>query len=421
MNHSEQPLDVLVVGAGLGGLSAAIAASQAGHRVLIVEQAPQLKEVGAGIEIAPNAVRLLERWGALAYLERLAVRPRRSNRRRWEDSTLLGSFEFGPEVVERYGAPYLNAHRADLHESLLAAALRRTDRDTGEAVRLQLGRRAVGVEPEVNGTAIVAMDDGERLEADLVIAADGVHSVIRNQLFGASDAFSGEVAYRAMLDADVVRRLPGMDEIFGMPELNFWLGADTHLVSYFVRARRSLNVVLGATAPPDAEHAWAVQHRKDELLEKLEGWDRRIIRLVEAAPEVSRWALFDRDPPPTWVAGRVCLLGDACHAMLPYQGQGAAQAMEDAMRLGMALSRVDDRDAVPAALATYERLRRDRVRRVQLASRENGHWFHMPDGPEQIERDRRLRKGEGDFQSYEWLWEPDDGEGFPLAVTESVL
>lgn len=410
------PLDVIIVGAGIGGLSAAIALRDGGHNVRVIEQAPRLGEVGAGIQLAPNATRLLTQWGVADVLRTSAVAARWSNRRRWEDSSLLGAFELGDAVVERFGFPYWHAHRADLHAALVAVA-GGPGRSSGGSIEIELGRTAVGIDVERDGRAVVTLADGAQVAGDAVVGADGIHSMVRTVVCGPDNPrFSGDVAYRALIDTDVVRSIPGLEEIYAEPELNVWLGEDRHLVTYFVRGQRQLNVVLAAPGGEWVAESWTARGKKADLLEVLAGWDDRILALADAAPTVNCWALYDREPLEQWVAGRVCLLGDACHAMLPYQAQGAAQALEDAAALAQALAGVEP-DGVPEALEGYVAERYARAARVQLASRDNRRQFHMKDGPEQRKRDAELRRAAGDFESYEWLWAPTPGaDALPGAV-----
>jgi salicylate hydroxylase len=400
-------LEIAIVGAGLGGMSAAIALRRVGHRVIVFEQAPALAEVGAGIQVAPNAARLLDRWGVMDRLAPRSVPAAHSNRRRWQDGRLLGSFELGDLAVERYGSPYLCQHRADLHAALRDVATQR-DGD-GPPVELQLGRAVAGVDPGQPGRPRLSFADGAVWETDGVIAADGIASRVRESVFGPSPSpLTGQVTQRMIIPLSSVDPIPALAALWASPDLNIWLGPNRHAVMHPVRGRAG--VYLGVTTATESpEHAAELARTgHQQLLASLREWDPCLQQMVAAADGVSSWPLYDRDVATEWQAGRVCLIGDACHAMLPFQAQGAAQALEDAAVLGDELAGVES-DGVSAALSRFVQRRRPRAQRVLEASRGNGDLFHFPDGPEQQARDAELAEGLGDFRAYLWLWaaEPD--------------
>lgn len=400
MTGARRSLDVLIVGAGIGGLSAAVALRRTGHRVTVLEHAPELGEIGAGIQVAPNATRCLFALGLRERLEQKAVAAQRSVRRRWEDGRILGEYPLGADVEERFGSPYWHMHRADLHAGLAEAALDPVG--PGQPVDLRLNTAVVGVEPDAG---IVVTEDGSRLHADLVIAADGIHSSVRHAIWGPDTPVdSGDVAYRALIPRATIEASPELLEIASDPVLTVWLGPDKHVVQYYVRGRSVLNVVACVPAVTAALESWTGAGDTKDLLASIEGWDDRVRALVGAAPEFMCNAIYDRAPLETWVAGRVALLGDACHPMLPYQAQGAAQAIEDAVVLADTLEELDD---VEAALHAYEARRYERATKVQGASWKNRHLFHLPDGEEQQQRDEALDDQQGDFDSYSWLWAAD--------------
>jgi salicylate hydroxylase len=401
-------LEIAIVGAGLGGMSAAIALRRVGHRVIVFEQTPVLAEVGAGIQVAPNAARLLDRWGVIDRLAPRSVPAAHSNRCRWEDGRLLGSFELGELAVERYGSPYLCQHRADLHAALLGVATQ-SDGD-GPPVELQLGRAVVSADPGQPGRRPrLSFSDGAVHETDGVIAADGIASRVRESLFGPSASpLTGQVTQRMIIPLSSVDPSPALAALWASPDLNIWLGPNRHAVMHPVRGRAG--VYLGVTTATESpEHAAELARTgHDQLLASLRDWDPSLQQMVAAADGVSSWPLYDRDVATEWQAGRVCLIGDACHAMLPFQAQGAAQALEDAAVLGDELAGTERGD-VAAALSRFVQRRRPRAQRVLEASRGNGDLFHFPDGPEQQARDAELAEGLGDFRAYLWLWaaEPD--------------
>lgn len=400
------PLRVVVVGGGLGGLAAAARLRLCGHHVTVLEQAPRFGPVGGGIQLAPNATAFLRPLGVLDVVGRWAVRAETSMRRRYEDGRLLGRYELGESVVERFGAPYLHVQRADLHDALARVAL--ADRPSAGAVSLELGVQVCGVEQPGGGPALVVTRDGRRLEADVVLGADGIHSRLRGVVTSTEEpSFSGDVAHRCVVPVRSLSRraeLDELDELTRDPSLTIWLGPGRHLVHYFVHGRELLNLVLCAPAGTDEiAESWSADGSVEEMVAALDGWDARAVALVSLARSVHRTGLYDREPLETWVEGRLALLGDACHPMLPYQAQGAAQAFEDAAALAEELEGIEP-DGVPAALVAYQARRQPRAAAVQLASRLNRQLFHLPDGAEQRRRDERLGTGAGDFDSYAWIW-----------------
>lgn len=396
-------LDVVVVGAGIGGLCAALACRRGGHLVTVFEQAPVLGPVGAGITLAPNSTRGLFALGVRPWLEPYASRVQAVVRRRWQNGAVLGSYRLADDVEADYGFPYWHVHRADLHAALVGAAL--DPAGPGKPVTLRLGTRIEAVDASGRAPAVVVTADGARYPADIVVGADGIHSRIRDIVIGPdAPRCSGDVAYRTMLPMATIVARPKLREMFAAPVLNNWMGPGRHLVHYPVRADTILNVL--AVVPGDAPipESWSASASPRELTASFEGWDSRLLTLLRLAESVSRLALYDREPLASWVAGHVCLLGDACHAMLPYQAQGAGQAIEDAVALAAALVSVGDGDDIETALHAYEAERLPRASVIQAGSRSNGKLFHLPDGEAQRARDAALARGEGEFATFQQLW-----------------
>lgn len=382
---------IAVVGAGIAGLTVALSLGRAGIRCEVFEQTKHLREVGAGVQLAPNATRLLHRLGLARKLSMVAVRPSAVEMRRWDDGRLLGLTELGDACEELYGAPYYTVHRADLQQALL---------DAIDDNVLHIGRRCAGVEEIADG-ARLRFDDGSTYDADVVIGADGIHSLVRSTLTADDPRFSGQSIYRGLVPAG------GLPFLLEDPKVRLWFGPDQHCVCYPVSSGRFLSV--GATAPAGgrSDESWTAQGRVEDLVETYQGWNEEVISIVKALDTVGRWALHDRDPLDRWSIGRVAVVGDAAHPMLPFQAQGANQAIEDAVVLTACLAEAGP-DGVPAALAHYEALRRPRTDALQERSRTNSRTFHLSDGEGQRERDLVLA-GSQNLRQQDWLYGYDAG------------
>ncbi|KOG31406.1 FAD-dependent monooxygenase [Streptomyces resistomycificus] len=362
----------VVVGAGIGGLAATLSLRRAGCEVTLVEQASKFAEVGAGIQLAPNATRVLRQLGVLDAVAELAVRPGHLSFHTWSDGAEICRHRLGREAEDAFGAPYLQVHRADLHRALAAVV-------PPSSVRLDTA--VVGIDQD-DESAWVTTATGERLDADLVVAADGVRSAARRWLFGADEAlFSNTAAYRALLPSDQVSDLD-------LPDYGVWLGPDRHFVNYRVRRGELLNVVAVVRAEA-APESWTARAEPGEQLRQFDGWDPRVLGVLERAGRMYRYGLHTRAPLTRWNVGRVTLLGDSAHAMVPFQAQGAAQALLDAAVLGDTLTGAVPAD-VPEALHRYVRRRLPTATGVQAGSARAGEDFHLPDGPEARARDARM-------------------------------
>lgn len=388
---------IAIVGGGLGGLAAALFLRQAGLEATVYEQSPELREVGAGIVVPPNMVRLLDRLGLAEALSTFAVRLEAAwEFRRWQDGRVLFVQPMGETCLRLYGAHCYVAHRADLLALL---------RDALPPDALRLGQRCVGVsrtEGEVEVT-LRGRDGGEaRAVSDVLIGADGIHSVLRESIVPSVDArFSGLCAFRCLVPAD---RAPAMAL---RPVQTLWLGPGRHFVHYPVSGGRWVNVVAIVPAGDWRTESWTAEGRIPDLMQAFEGWDERLLQLIESATDTRRWALYDRAPLERWCDGRIGLLGDAAHAMLPFFAQGAAQAVEDAAALADCL-RDADAASVPHALCRYEAIRRPRANRVQLMSRGRELQNHLADGPEQEQRDLGFANSDPLRQSA-WLYGEEVG------------
>jgi salicylate hydroxylase len=376
----------IIVGGGIGGLTAAIALRQTGWSVQVIERADQFGEVGAGVQLGPNATRVLKRLGLGEKLDEVAVAPEAVRFLRWADDAVLTEWRMA-ELLGRFGAPYYTVYRPDLIE-ILAAAQPSED--------MMLGTEVTDVGATPSGVA-VSTADGTRLEADLVLGCDGIHSTVRSRAVGDVPArFSGMCAYRAVVPSD------GVEQV-----VRNWLGPHRHLVAYPVGRRgRYLNLVCVDTASDWRTESWTAPGDPDELRNAFKGWSPELTSLLDrVAGPIYRWGLYDREPLPTWLAPPIALLGDACHPMLPFMAQGAAQAIEDAGVLAQCLATGAD---LGDALRHYEQLRLPRASRIQRLSYDNNVVYHLADGPEQRARDDAMIRGEAfGADALSWLFEDD--------------
>lgn len=387
-----EPLRVAVIGAGIGGLALAAALRRAGGvRCEVYEQAHRLSEVGAGLQLAPNAVRLLHRLGLADRLRAVAVRPAATEIRRWDDGRLLSRTELGAACEAVYGAPYYTVHRAHLHEALLEAA----GRDT-----VRLGRRLTGVRQHEGGV-LLHFDGGEPRTADVVVGADGIRSAVRGCLVRDAPVWSGQTVYRGLVPGEA------LPELVRDPRVRVWMGPGQHCVCYPVSAGRAVS--FAATVRPGASgdrppESWSATGDPADLVRAYRGWDTTVEELLGVAGTVGvrRWALHDREPLRRWSAGRLTLLGDAAHPMLPFLAQGANQAVEDALCLAACLSGADAGSA-PEALRRYEALRVPRTGAIQRGSRGSARVMHLDDGEEQRRRDGAMEAATA-LRAMAWLY-----------------
>jgi salicylate hydroxylase len=343
---------VLIVGGGIGGLFAANALRAHGIEVSVYEQAPALGEVGAGVYVTPNAVRQLERVGLGAALERYGARVGARSSYFRHDGTRIAPVQVAD--AEGWNACF-GMHRADFVE-LLAAHL--------PAGVVRTGYRAVGFEQDRDG-ARVRFAHGGLVEADVVVGADGIHSELRPHVFPPSTpVFHGTISYRGLVPRE---RLPD----WPMDRWEMWAGPSKHFLVFPVRHGTMVNYVGFVPTDEEMKESWSAPGDPEILRREFQGWDPRIGAVLGAVERTFRWALYDREPLPTWTKGRLTLLGDAAHPMLPHLGQGANQSIEDGMALATMLAHAS-RGQVPSVLEAYERLRRERVAEVQLGARKHG-------------------------------------------------
>ncbi|MBL8586933.1 MAG: FAD-dependent monooxygenase [Methylobacteriaceae bacterium] len=391
--------EAVVAGAGIGGLTAALCLAQAGWSVAVHERSPVLEEFGAGLQLSPNATRILDRLGVVENLGGLALEPEALVVRRARDGGELARMALGPAALKRWRARYLVAHRGDLLRALLdRVALQ-------PAIALTLDSAVRGFAKGPDGRLRIGMKRGPlslETAADLLVGADGLRSAVRERLGlgGPKDlVFTGAVAWRALIDAT---RLPAA---LRRPDTNLWLGPRAHLVHYPLRGGAVVNAVL------------VVEDRRRDALDddgwnnpgdpavigfEVSNWARPAAELIAAADDWRGWPLFDRPAAPHWSAGAVTLLGDAAHPMAPFLAQGAAQSIEDAAALAHCLLANDD---IPTALGAYERARAPRAGRVQSEARRQAGFYHVR-GAVALVRDMGLRLMGPDRLAarYDWLY-----------------
>ena len=392
MKIEHEQLSVGVIGGGIGGLGAALSLLQAGFDVHVYERARAFSEVGAGIQVSPNASRVLHGLGLGDELARMGVRPLAFHQRRWDDGRTLLRAPLGDVMVDAVGYPHYQTHRADLLATLVGAL---------PPERLHVGHRFQSLD-EQGDRVEVAFDNGVVRHVDVLVGADGIHSDVRAALFGPEDpVFTGCAAYRGLVPAARLHHL----ELEVTAQI--WMGPGAHFVHYFVQQRKLVNFVAVFDQADWTRESWTDRGEVADALAAFRGWHPQVQAIIGAVGETFIWGLFDRPPLPRWSSGRVTLLGDACHPMLPFMAQGAAQGLED----GAALTACLERDApdVPRALQRYEQLRLPRASKIQAMSTENKRRFHLPDGPEQQERDRRMASGSTDFalKAVGWIYAHD--------------
>ena len=386
---------VAIIGGGIGGLTAANTLSRAGIEVAVYEAAAELKEIGAGVALHPNAMKVLRAIGVEGSVREVAGRSSWQVMRNWKTGRVIARTSRDQQVAT-FGIAGATVHRADLLD-VLAGAL--------PAGQVTLGQRCTQVRPD-GDTAVARFADGGEIEADIIVGADGIHSPVRASLFGPdAPRFTGKICYRSVVPTATVRgtrpRAEGAQ----------WLGPHGTVVLYPLRGEELINVVCHYDDASYRHESWIAECGREEVLERYAGWHESLLRLFAAAQTWYKWALYDRDPIPRWTRGRVTVLGDAAHPMLPYLGQGACQAIEDGAVLATALS-AEASDPV-IGLARYERTRRPRASRVVLTSRERGLSNHLTSPWAAWRRDlliawrRRVNRRDPEGRGAAWLADYD--------------
>jgi salicylate hydroxylase len=398
---AQKDLSIAIIGGGIGGLSAALSLLDAGVDVHVYERARTISEIGAGIAVSPNATRILYHLGLAPALESSGVKTLAWHDRRWDDGRTLLRSPLAGVMEAAFGFPLYHIHRADLIDALLRAL---------PPERVHIGH-AIKAFVEHGNQVEAEFENGAHIRADALVGADGIHSTVRQMLFGPEEPrFTGCVAYRGLVPA---ARLAHLDL---ERTAQIWMGPAKHFIHGYVR-NDLVNFVAVLEQDAWTKESWTERGEVADVLAAFEGWHPQVRAILSAVDETYLWGLFDRKPMARWSVGRATLLGDACHPMLPFKAQGAAQAIEDGAMLAACLSTIGARD-IPAALHRYEALRLARTARVQSESEANKTRHDLPDGPAQEARDAEMARGGTDFsaEAVAWLYGYDAQEQEAIQV-----
>ncbi|KAJ7748398.1 hypothetical protein B0H16DRAFT_1725586 [Mycena metata] len=394
-------LHIIVVGCGIGGLSAAYCLGRVGHKITVLEQASEIKDVGAGIQVSPNLSRLLIRWGLGKQLQSLATRPEALKFLKYSNGEMIGWTKWGNRMEEDHGAPYYHLHT---YHKCCTPSLHHTLRLSSKVV-------SVLVDPGT-GIGTVKLENGDSVSGDLIIGADGIKSIIREAvLHGPSDRdtdtntqvkkltipiHTGDCACRAVISTAGMRGDPELEGLLERKEIMCWMGPLKHIIGYCIRGGKEYNLVLvhpenGSNSR--AKELYMAEGSVEQMRADFEGWEPRVQKLLKFVDKTYVWPLMYREPLDKWVDtdGRVTLLGDACHPTLPSRAQGSAMAVEDAAVLGSLLAHISHHKQLQILLHAYQDIRYARTRETQLAALANHNTFHLEDGPAQRARDESMR------------------------------
>ncbi|KAJ7062685.1 FAD/NAD-binding domain-containing protein [Mycena amicta] len=411
------PLDIIIVGAGIGGLAAAYTLGRAGHKITVLERAAEISDVGAGIQVAPNLSRLLIRWGLGEELAKRSSKPEGISFLRYSTGERVGWTKWGAEMEAEYGAPYYHIHRADLLSILHSLAAPYIHKLRLNTKVTSISFPASNLNPSVN--VDTALADGTSLSstfsADLVIGADGLHSVVRSLLLASEvkeketkPIHTGYSAYRSVVPTEQIPKPSECEELIARREMISWMGPEKHVIGYSMRGGKEYNLVLvqrdklnpnseSGHNRPATRDSYNSQGLLKDMGAEFAGWDPRLQKLLGLVEETSILPLQYREPLDNWVhpSGRVVLLGDAAHPSLPSRAQGAAMAVEDAAVLGILLS-FPISLSLQESLHVYQSLRHARTTATHRAAKANFNLFHLPDGLEQTARDASMRAAGGE-------------------------
>ncbi|GAA5895067.1 uncharacterized protein JCM6883_002309 [Sporobolomyces salmoneus] len=412
-------LRIRIVGAGIGGLAAALACARLGFTdVVVYENAPEIAEVGAGIQVAPNQARILRRLGVLEDLEPSACRLDKISLRRYQDNSVLGTAPLS-SVPENYGAPIWVVHRADLQRVLRVGAER-------EGVKILTGHCCTDVNFEESKLLVKTAKGEEWAEGDVIIAADGIKSIMREKMLALSGLkdegrATGDAAYRIIIPREKLEDDPELLQLVTEKVGIRWMGPGGHIMAYPIKDHQVYNMVLLHPDVNNTTESWTSKGSKKQMLDFYGEWCPTVQKLLNFVDEdsVMEWKLMDHEKLPFWIEECTALMGDACHPMLPYVAQGAAQAIEDGAVLGVVLSGVPagSRQSIKNALLLYQEVRKSRAEAIQASAADTRISLHLPDGKKQQERDEKIRlasKGQGpnpdkwsDKSWQEFMWKTD--------------
>ncbi|OHF01820.1 FAD binding domain-containing protein [Colletotrichum orchidophilum] len=404
-------LHVIIVGAGLGGLGAAISTLLAGHDVTVLEAASNIGEVGAGIQVLPNAARILFSWGLEEKLEKYATKPQKCNFIGWKGN-FLSEMDYHKYAAAAGDFPFWDFHRSDLHRCLLERAV-----ELGVKLETKAKVDTFTISPD-NTTATVYLVGGRSLTCDLLVGADGINSKLREEFLCKPDPpqLTGDLAYRLLLNTADMLKDPELRHFVENPQVNYWVGPDKHAVNYVLKGGQLFNMVLLVPDDMPVNGGNTLQGNIDEMRGHFAGWDPRIGKMLQMCDEVLKWRLCIRPGlEPTWShpSGAFTMLGDAVHATLPYLASGAGMALEDGGVLGLCLARLTDTSAASKrqALRVYEDCRRERTERVVRRGTYNQWMYHLHDGQEQVERDAKFKK----FEEMDAKWLSEESAVLPAS------
>src|SRR5215813_2576540 len=367
-------LKILIAGGGIGGITALLALRQRGIEAELFEQTAAFGQVGAGLQVSSNAARILLKLGLGEALKRVATYPDGRDYRGWDTGERLYYTPLGQKAEAHFGSPYYAAHRAELLDVLLSGLGQRGFR---------LGSRVERVDQDQGGVSLT-LADGSTAHGDILIGADGIHSTVRAQLFGKElPRYTGNVAWRGLVPAERVAHLD-LGSVVGV-----WMGPNRSIVQYYVSAGRTFNWIGISRSEQPARESWLAEGRIEDALAEYTGWHSTIRTIIAATPKVLRQALYDREPLSDWRVGRVVLLGDAAHPMMPFYAQGAAQSIEDAYVLAGCLAANPENPV--AALERYVLLRQPRTAWMQELSRQEEELYQMTDAAAIADRNARMR------------------------------
>lgn len=383
--------NIIINGGGLGGLGASIALARSGHKVIVLEGAPALSEVGAGIQIPPNSTRIIKSYGLeAAFLEKIVL-PSNIYFRRYCTGDVIGPTPLHPKMTDQYGYPYWLIHRADYQQLLFDAAVR-------EGVEVRLSSYAI----EINEAATsVTLHTGETLTADLIVGADGIRSRTRAAILKSQNpepVDSPNWAYRATVSRELMMSDSKIAHLMTDINSNCWIGPDRHIMAYPIRNGTMYNLVMSHPEKGSGNGLWNQPGDLNEMKEHYKDFDPVIRQVLTHVTSCLKWKLAKLPKLPTWVgmSGKVVLIGDAAHGMVPYLAQGAATSIEDGASLAECLDRAKSVNDIPNLLKAFEAIRKERCETISDAALANGDIWHMHDGPGQQERDRMMmEKAEG--------------------------